>query len=177
MSSSPLHMHFLRHSDIDAIWAFGVYKCYTACLPPLTSLFPPHLLSSPEPVWMLSIGHRVTGCILTPTLSILSIAYVTSGSSFPDFVKGLEPLYQNPAIWGSLKFLIAFPFAYHSFNGLRHLVSLAFESVLTFDPLSSLQYWDTGSGYNMKFTYRAGFTALILGGLSAIGLAMYTPSQ
>lgn len=78
---------------------------------------------------MLSIGHRVTGCIITPTLSIMSIAYVTSGSSFADFVKGLEPLYQSPVVWGSLKFLLAFPFAYHSFNGLRHLVSFNFEPI------------------------------------------------
>lgn len=117
------------------------------------------LFANPEPVWMLSIGHRVTGCILTPTLSIMSIAYVASGANFTDFVKGLEPLYQCPAVWGSLKFLLAFPFAYHSFNGLRHL------------------YWDTGRGFTMQFTYRAGFTALILGALTGIGLAMYTPSK
>ena len=71
---------------------------------------------------MLSIAHRATGLILTPTVSIFSIAYLASGSSFSDFMKGLEPLYQSPVVWGSLKFLLAFPFAYHSFNGLRHLV-------------------------------------------------------
>ena len=77
---------------------------------------------SPEPVWMLSIGHRATACILTPAVSIISIAYVTSGVPFPKFIEALHPLYQNPAIWGALKFMVAFPFAYHSFNGLRHLV-------------------------------------------------------
>ena len=83
---------------------------------------------------MLSIGHRVTGSILAPTISIVSIAYITSGTSFAEFVKVLEPLYQNPAVWGSFKFLLAFPFAYHSFNGLRHLVSSLF-TVKTWSPI------------------------------------------
>ena len=88
------------------------------------------LSCSPEPVWMLSIGHRVTGLIITPAISILSIAYVTSGVPFPEFMKSLQPLYQNPAVWGSVKFMLAFPFAYHSFNGLRHLVRVGLGGVL-----------------------------------------------
>ena len=127
---------------------------------------------------MLSIGHRVTGSILTPTLSIMSIAYVASGVPFSDFIKGLEPLYHSPVVWGSLKFLLAFPFAYHSFNGLRHLVSGFYPPTLSMFFISGvLQYWDTGKGFSMQFTYRAGFAALTLGILSGLGLAMYTPSS
>ena len=78
--------------------------------------------SSPEPVWMLSIAHRVTGMILTPTLSLLAITYVASGSTFTEYVTFLAPFYQSPFMWGLLKFSVVFPFAYHCFNGLRHLV-------------------------------------------------------
>ncbi len=93
------------------------------CSPNHSLILPFLLCLSPDPVWVLSISHRVSGCILTSTVSILSIAYVSHGGQFTEFVKVLQPLYQYPAVWGSLKFFLAFPLAYHSFIGLRHLVS------------------------------------------------------
>ena len=41
----------------------------------------------------------------------------------------------------------------------------------------SAQNWDTGRGFEMSFVYRAGYTALTLAILSALGLAFYTPGS
>jgi hypothetical protein len=43
--------------------------------------------------------------------------------------------------------------------------------------LSPLQYWDTGRGFTMEFTYRAGYAVFATAILSALGLAFYTPSK
>ena len=40
-----------------------------------------------------------------------------------------------------------------------------------------LQYWDTGQGFTMEFTYRAGYAVFATAILSALGLAFYTPSK
>ncbi|QSL64908.1 hypothetical protein MERGE_002212 [Pneumocystis wakefieldiae] len=42
------------------------------------------------------------------------------------------------------KFIVSFPFTYHSFNGLRHL------------------YWDTGRGLTLKGVYTTGYIVIEL---------------
>jgi len=79
--------------------------------------------------------------ILSPTLSLLAITYVASGTTFTEYVT-LLPFHQSPVLWGMLKFSVVFPFAYHSFNGLRHLVCYSqycsvVEMVCVFNPFNT----------------------------------------
>lgn len=50
------------------------------------------------------------------------------------------------------KFAVAFPFTFHSFNGIRHLV------------------WDTGRQFKNKVVIRTGWTVVGLATVSALGL-------
>lgn len=52
------------------------------------------------------------------------------------------------------KFLVAFPFTFHSFNGVRHLL------------------WDTARGLTLKGVYSTGYTVLGLSTVSAVALAL-----
>ena len=61
------------------------------------------------------------------------------------------------SVWqiGAIKFVIAMPFAFHSFNGIRHLI------------------WDTGREFGTKSVIRSGWAVV---GLSVVGsgiLAFY----
>ena len=53
-----------------------------------------------------------------------------------------------------IKFGIALPFSYHSWNGIRHLL------------------WDTGRALDIKDVYRTGYVVLGLTAVSTIYLAM-----
>jgi succinate dehydrogenase (ubiquinone) cytochrome b560 subunit len=58
-----------------------------------------------------------------------------------------------PAILKVLaKFTVAFPFTYHAFNGVRHLV------------------WDTGRALTLKGVYTTGYLVLGASTLSALAL-------
>ncbi|XP_064407521.1 succinate dehydrogenase cytochrome b560 subunit, mitochondrial-like [Halichondria panicea] len=116
------------------------------------------LVDNPEPVWMLSIGHRASALILTPVIATTTMEYMISGKKFPEFLNSFEWLTSNAALWTSFKFMMAFPFAYHCFNGFRHL------------------YWDSGRGFTIKFTKAAGFAVLGAALVSGLGLALYTPA-
>ena len=56
-------------------------------------------------------------------MSLISLEYLVSGKTFSEFLKSFEVLTQSPALWTTCKFMVVLPFAYHCFNGLRHLVS------------------------------------------------------
>ena len=53
------------------------------------------------------------------------------------------------------KFLIAWPFTFHSFNGLRHLA------------------WDTGSTFTNKQVIVTGWTVVAISFVTALGLTFY----
>lgn len=53
------------------------------------------------------------------------------------------------------KFTLAFPFTYHSFNGLRHLM------------------WDSGAGMTNKQVIVTGWTVVGISVLTALGLTFY----
>ncbi len=54
-----------------------------------------------------------------------------------------------------LKTAIAFPFAYHSLNGIRHLL------------------WDAGSLLTIKSVYKSGYITLGLTALTGLGMILY----
>ncbi|KIX09834.1 succinate dehydrogenase, cytochrome b556 subunit [Rhinocladiella mackenziei CBS 650.93] len=116
----------------------------------------PHLsIYQPQITWYLSILHRITGASLSGAIYVFGAAYLVS----PLFGWHLEsaslaasfatlPMFLKIG----LKSLIAFPFTFHCFNGLRHLV------------------WDTGSAFTNKQVIQTGWTVVGLSVASALAL-------
>jgi len=98
----------------------------------------------------------MTGSILSGGVYIFGAAYLVA----PLFGWHLESA-TLAAAFGSwpvaakvgTKFLIAWPFTFHSFNGLRHLV------------------WDTGAGFANKQVNATGWTVIGVSTVSALALA------
>jgi succinate dehydrogenase (ubiquinone) cytochrome b560 subunit len=138
----------------------------------------PHLsIYKPQITWYLSILHRITGGILSGGISLLNLVNIgvyVFGAAYlvaPVFGWHLD-VASMAAAFGSLpaaakfgiKSIIAFPFAYHSINGLRHLT------------------WDTGASMyspglanevlTNKQVIRTGWTVVGLTAVTTLYLAM-----
>ncbi|NXG45072.1 C560 dehydrogenase, partial [Psilopogon haemacephalus] len=70
----------------------------------------------------MSISHRGTGVALSLGVSLFSLAALLLPEQFPHYLELLKSLGLGPALICSAKFALAFPFTYHSWNGIRHLV-------------------------------------------------------
>ncbi len=83
----------------------------------------PHITIYRHPLpSLLSGAHRATGAALGALLYTYSLAYLVAPGTFDsahivEFVASLPEVVKYGA-----KTLLAFPFAYHSYNGIRHLV-------------------------------------------------------
>ncbi|KAI9672599.1 MAG: hypothetical protein M1831_000034 [Alyxoria varia] len=118
----------------------------------------PHLtIYQPQITWVLSAMNRVTGLALSGPLYIFGSLYllspllglkITSVGMAAGFAKW-------PVIvkFGA-KALAAFPFVFHSLNGVRHLV------------------WDMGWALNLQSVWRSGWTVVGLTGVMCLGLAV-----
>jgi succinate dehydrogenase (ubiquinone) cytochrome b560 subunit len=117
----------------------------------------PHLtIYRPQVTWTLSALNRITGSILSGGFYIFGVAYLVS----PLFGWHLETasLAAAFATWPLaakvlVKMGLAFPFTFHSFNGIRHLV------------------WDVGAQLKNQQVIRTGWTIVGLSVVSALGLA------
>jgi succinate dehydrogenase (ubiquinone) cytochrome b560 subunit len=117
----------------------------------------PHLsIYRPQITWYASALNRITGSILSGGFYLFGAAYLVSPllgwhldtaslaaafATWPVVVKVL------------LKLGLAFPFTFHSFNGVRHLV------------------WDMGMQMKNQQVIRTGWTVVGLSVVSALGLA------
>ena len=111
----------------------------------------PHLtIYQPQLTWYLSSLNRVTGVTLSGSLYVFSIAYLAGLVDTASLVSGMASL--PVALKVGLKGVAAFPFAFHSWNGIRHLV------------------WDTASELSVKAVYRTGYTVLGLTTVTTVGL-------
>ncbi|KAJ9617010.1 hypothetical protein H2200_000731 [Cladophialophora chaetospira] len=116
----------------------------------------PHLsIYKPQITWYGSALNRITGATLSGVIYAYGALYLVS----PLFGWHLESasLAAAFASWPIIakvlvKASVAFPFTYHSFNGLRHLV------------------WDTGAAFTNKQVIYTGWTVVGLSVVSAIGL-------
>jgi succinate dehydrogenase (ubiquinone) cytochrome b560 subunit len=117
----------------------------------------PHLsIYRPQITWYASSLHRLTGSILSGGFYVFGAAYLVS----PLFGWHLDSA-SLAAAFGSLpvlakvglKGLVAFPFTFHSFNGIRHLV------------------WDLGKEFSNKAVIRSGWTVVGISAVSALYLA------
>ncbi|EHY55156.1 cytochrome b subunit of succinate dehydrogenase, Sdh3p [Exophiala dermatitidis] len=119
----------------------------------------PHLaIYRPQVTWYLSALNRITGATLAGTLYVFGAAYLVS----PLFGWHLESA-TLAATFASLPILVkvalkafyAFPFAFHGFNGIRHLV------------------WDTGATLTNRQVIITGWTVVGLSTLTALGLTFF----
>ncbi|KAF5270426.1 hypothetical protein FQR65_LT05614 [Abscondita terminalis] len=81
----------------------------------------------------LSISHRFTGCALIGYSFLLGAGSLVLPHKISYYLEALQAAHINPTILLTAKFILAFPFVYHYFNGIRHLI------------------WDTGRFVNMPF--------------------------
>ncbi|KAK2756462.1 hypothetical protein FQN54_005355 [Arachnomyces sp. PD_36] len=118
----------------------------------------PHLsIYQPQLTWYLSIFHRMTGGAVSGGLYVFATAYLVA----PLFGWHLESA-SLAAAFGSLplaakfalKLGVAFPFTFHCFNGVRHMV------------------WDFGKQLSNKQVIRTGWTVIGLSVTSALALAL-----
>ncbi|RJE27583.1 succinate dehydrogenase cytochrome [Aspergillus sclerotialis] len=117
----------------------------------------PHLsIYEPQITWCGSIANRITGLVLSGSLYLWATSYLASpllgwhldSASMAAAFSAL-PIIAKVALKGT----VAFPFTYHSLNGLRHLM------------------WDTGYGFTNEQVAKTGWMVVGLSGACALLLA------
>lgn len=58
-----------------------------------------------------------------PGVSLFAVAALLLPGDYPSYLELLRSLQLGTGLIGALKFTLAFPLAYHTWNGMRHLVS------------------------------------------------------
>ncbi|KAJ4501447.1 SDHC, cytochrome b subunit of succinate dehydrogenase [Lentinula lateritia] len=113
----------------------------------------PHFtIYEPQLTWIGSIFNRVTGVGLGFLLYGFSLAYLVAPGTFDsthviEFVGGLPDVVKYAG-----KFILALPFTFHSWNGIRHLL------------------WDSGKFLTVKGAYSTGYAVLGATAISTIVL-------
>lgn len=103
---------------------------------------------------MLSITHRMTGVGLHMGLIGFAGAMVLLPNSYPYYLTLLAGSVGGKAVLAASKFVISWPFFFHAFNGVRHLV------------------WDMGKGFSVKTLYKSGYTVVALSVLAALAASV-----
>lgn len=117
----------------------------------------PHLsIYKPQITWYGSGLNRITGSVLSGGLYVFGAAYLVA----PLFGWHLESATMAAAFgaWPvalkvATKMAVAFPFTYHSFNGLRHFA------------------WDLGKDMSNKQVQRTGWAVVGISVASSVALA------
>ncbi|KAG8212839.1 cytochrome b subunit of succinate dehydrogenase, Sdh3p [Butyriboletus roseoflavus] len=110
----------------------------------------PHFtIYQPQLTWLGSIAHRVAGGGLSALLYGFSLAYLIAPGTFDsahviEFVAGLPDYVKTSA-----KVVLAAPFAFHTWNGVRHLA------------------WDMGKCYDEADFYRCDLVMSVKGAYNA----------
>ncbi|GJJ68113.1 succinate dehydrogenase (ubiquinone) cytochrome b560 subunit [Entomortierella parvispora] len=118
----------------------------------------PHLtIYQPQLTWYLSMFHRATGGAVAFGFYAGAITYAVGpmfgmGFDAATVVSTIATVPVAAKVAG--KFIVALPFTFHSFNGLRHLL------------------WDTTRALTLKGVYSTGYAVIGLSTVSAIGLAL-----
>ncbi|KAG0267738.1 cytochrome b subunit of succinate dehydrogenase, Sdh3p [Linnemannia exigua] len=117
----------------------------------------PHLtIYQPQITWYMSGFHRFAGGAVATGFYAGAIGYAVApmvGLGF-DAAAITSVIATVPvAAKVAAKFIIAYPFAFHCFNGIRHLI------------------WDTTRFMSIKGVYQTGYTVLGLSAVTSIALA------
>ncbi|KAL6307439.1 SDHC, cytochrome b subunit of succinate dehydrogenase [Sparassis latifolia] len=156
-----------RHGQTQALRAiFPKRSVQTQSLPPSASVdilnkqrlnrpSSPHFaIYQPQLTWLGSIANRVTGAGLSVLLYAYAIAYLVAPTTF-DSTHVIEFVAAAPdAVKYAAKTVLALPFAFHSFNGLRHLS------------------WDMGKFLTLKGAYNTSYAILGATAVSTIALVL-----
>lgn len=118
----------------------------------------PHMtIYQPQLTWLMSIGHRVTGSGLGVLIYAFGISQsIPTSNSAVSLANMCEFVSAAPlplVLMG--KFVLAAPFAYHLFNGIRHLI------------------WDMGRSLTLRGVYTTGWIVNVLTVASATLLTFY----
>ncbi|KAF9790321.1 hypothetical protein BJ322DRAFT_998807, partial [Thelephora terrestris] len=115
----------------------------------------PHFtIYQPQLTWISSIANRFAGVGLSVLMYSYFLAYLASPGTF-DSAHVLEVISGLPeAVKYSAKVILAAPFAFHSFNGIRHLS------------------WDVGKFLTLKSSYQAGYAVLAATAVSTVALVL-----
>ncbi|EFP76232.1 cytochrome b subunit of succinate dehydrogenase, Sdh3p [Puccinia graminis f. sp. tritici] len=117
----------------------------------------PHFtIYQPQLTWYSSIANRVTGCALSAGFYAYALGYMALPGSIPLDSDTVVQVVASSPEWAKVagKAIVALPFTYHTFNGVRHLA------------------WDMGYLLDLKTSYTAGYTVLGLTAVSTVGLAL-----
>ncbi|KAF9923697.1 cytochrome b subunit of succinate dehydrogenase, Sdh3p [Linnemannia zychae] len=118
----------------------------------------PHMtIYQPQLTWYMSGFHRFTGGAVATGFYAGAIAYaagpmVGMGFDSATIISTISTLPVAAKVAG--KFIIAYPFTFHTFNGIRHLI------------------WDTTRFLTIKGVYQTGYAVLGLSAVSSIALAL-----
>ncbi|KAF9089150.1 cytochrome b subunit of succinate dehydrogenase, Sdh3p [Mortierella sp. GBA35] len=117
----------------------------------------PHMtIYQPQITWYMSGFHRATGGAVAAGFYAGAIGYAVApmlGMGF-DAATITSTIAAAPvAVKVAGKFLVAYPFFFHSFNGIRHLL------------------WDTTRGLSLKGVYSTGYTVLGLSTVASVAAA------
>ena len=108
----------------------------------------PHLtIYKPQLTSMLSISTRITGMVLTGATCLFAGAtavYSGDMECLLTYVAGMKETMTGQAALYVAKMTIAFPFAFHTCNGLRHLV------------------WDMAKGLSLREVYLGGWAVVAM---------------
>ncbi|KAG6372184.1 cytochrome b subunit of succinate dehydrogenase, Sdh3p [Boletus reticuloceps] len=116
----------------------------------------PHFtIYQPQLTWLGSIAHRATGASLSALLYGFALAYLVAPGTFDsahviEFVTGLPDYVKTTG-----KLVLAAPFAFHGWNGVRHLA------------------WDLGKFMTVKGAYGTGYAVLGATALSTVYLVWW----
>jgi len=107
----------------------------------------PHLtIYKPQLTSMMSISHRISGLALSGCIIGLA-ACSFCPLDMPHIVEHIQGMALPSPLIFTAKSVLAFPLAYHTINGIRHMS------------------WDVGMGLTLKEVYMTGYATL---GLTAI---------
>jgi succinate dehydrogenase (ubiquinone) cytochrome b560 subunit len=135
-------MSVLNEKEADKVDVFARSRSLHRPISPHFTIYQPQL------TWVLSIGSRVTACGLTAALYAGTIAYGLQEHSIDQIATSITQLGLPPIVFLASKTILAWPFTFHSFAGIRHLI------------------WDTGRALSLPGVYRTG-KAVIYGSLLA----------
>ncbi|KAI9670848.1 MAG: hypothetical protein M1829_004737 [Trizodia sp. TS-e1964] len=115
LKSRPLTTHSLTHDAASALLREQRLRRPVS----------PHLsIYRPQVTWYLSALNRITGSVLSGAVYVFATAYLVApllGWHLESAVLAESFGHLPAAVKGGIKFLVALPFTFHSWNGIRHL--------------------------------------------------------
>ncbi|RUS78202.1 hypothetical protein EGW08_014016 [Elysia chlorotica] len=133
-SRSTMSTRMTAYEEMNTYWTKN--RQLNRPLSPHLTVFKFHLTMA------ISITNRATASAQQAILTGAPILLVCLPGDFSHYFNAVRDMdIPSPVIYG-LKFLLAFPFAFHLMAGLRHLV------------------WDAGVGFGPAATYKGGWVIL-----------------